>query len=332
MIGVGLSLDTFSDNLRKVPVHLNSRPVATLRLSERVSDAGRAYIEERWGPDADYMEVARSLPFRVLSKLSLDEITKIRFSSYIMMDQTVEDEYRNNPKFAILNKIKSSMWRWGVRRGLWNEIVDTYNAIRSFRIDHPDFEVRLDYTRGYNENGPSEHSYTYLDGVFAYLIYYKGEHVMTLGFSVMGNYRLLIQQVQLTKRRGNRWLFKLPKNRMEFVVALFEEFFPRHTLYVADGAEVASVSLNSYRDGIERAKRYITEHWELRGKSSEEMKEYYDRSIEKNKERVRVGDIKVAHLSADLDRLRAFYANSGVFKQGRALVVNGLTHYRTSRA
>src|SRR3546814_14926469 len=46
-------------------------------------------------------------------------------------------------------------------------------------------EVTLDYTNGYNEQGMGKHSRTPLDGVFAYLVQYKGEHVMILGFSII---------------------------------------------------------------------------------------------------------------------------------------------------
>src|SRR3546814_1923886 len=68
-----------------------------------------------------------------------------------------------------------------------------------------------------------KHSRTPLDGVFAYLVQYKGEHVMTLGFSLINDRQILLQQVQLKNRTGNRWLFRFPENRLEFIIDRSEE-------------------------------------------------------------------------------------------------------------
>src|SRR3546814_5464994 len=126
-------------------------------------------------------------------------------------DSKTHDAFDANPSHELLRKIKSSIWRWSLNDKSRNEVVDAYAAIRSFDLGIEGLEVTLDYTNGYNEQGMGKHSRTPLDGVFAYLVQYKGEHVMTLGFSIINDRQILLQQVQLKNRTGNRWLFRFPE-------------------------------------------------------------------------------------------------------------------------
>jgi len=217
------------------------------------------------------------------------------------------------------------MWRWGWRDAGWNEIVDGYNAVRSFDIGHPDFEVRLDYTNGYNERGWAKHSETYLDSVLAYLVYYRGKHVMTLGFSILGSHRLAIQQVQLTQRKGNRFLYRLPANYVEFFVSRFAAAFPGYTLFMADGEDVARFSLDQYKAGLKKA---LTELARVRKIKKSERTEWDIMALECNLERKERGEIKVQHLTEELPRIKAMYANTGRYHQGEVLVSNDRRHYR----
>lgn len=329
MTVAGVELSEFTDTLRKVPAHRDRNPVAAIDVLARVGQPVIDYMREHY--DAATVENLRHLSLNAFTRLGLDEIAKIRFSTIFMMHQTVEDEFKNNSRFVIVNKIANSMWRWGMGRSGWNELVDGYEGIRNFSFEHPDFEVRLDHTTGHNECGYSEHSRTFLDGVFAFLVYYRGEHVMTLGFSLMNNRRLLIQQVQLAKQRGNRFLFKLPKNRMEHVIGLFRKYFPRHRLYVVDGHDVATKSLKSYRNAIrreqERAERARQHHPRCHTKRE---RDWCEGDIQYAVEAVETFTKKAEHLEGEVDRLAAFYRDTGVFKLGAALKSNGLTHYEVS--
>lgn len=253
---------------------------------------------------------------------------KVRYSSDIMMDDSVEKLFKEDPRYEIVHKIVNSMWRWGAGRRVWNEVVDAYDAIRRFTVPIEGMEVRLDYTTSYNERGRARHSNTFLDGVFAFLLYYRGEHVMTLGFSIMKGRKLLIQQVQLRKRKGNRWLFKLPQHRMEFFLKLFRESFPDHHFYIADGGEVVGTSLNSYRRGlVEARERSARAEQKLARAVNDEDREWHERDLIRSVERQKELTTSIAHLEEDLPRLKAFYRDVGCFNLGASLEVNEVTHY-----
>lgn len=321
----GVALSTFADTLRKVPVNLNRKPVLAFNAMERIGPHARSYLSARFiAPE--FEKIAHNLPLKAFARLTFDELCKVRFSSTYTMDRSVDDEFRDNPRYTIVHKIANSMWRWGFNRGAWNEIVDAYAGIRDFTLDMPDFEVRLDYTTGHNECGYSEHSRTFLDGVFAFLIYYRGEHVMTVGFSLAGNRRILVQQIQLVKRRGNRFLFRMPTNRVEFFLDRFGAAFPSFTLYLVDGSDVANKSLQSYRNGLANSQERLAK---LKGRA--ELSEWDADDLKRHTEAARHFREKIAHLTGDLDRLAALYGATGRYTLGAPLKLNGLTHYRVSQ-
>ncbi len=315
----GIALSTFSDDLRKVPVHRNHNPAATFDGLDLVGPHARAYIADRFS-ETTFNKVAHYLPMKAFARLTFDQLCKVRYSSDIMMCESVENEFRTNPRYVIVNKIKNSMWRWGYTRGTWNEIVDSYKGIRDFNLG-PDFDVALDYTTGHNEQGYSEHSRTFLDGVFAFLVYYRGEHVMTVGFSLSGGRKLLIQQVQLVKRRGNRFLFRMP-NRMEFIIGQFKAVFPSHNIYVVDGGDIARKSLGNYRGGLANARDQV------KRLESSERTDWGDSSLLAYKESIKGFSEKIAHLTNEVDRLADFYRNTGIYSLGKVLRINQLNHYR----
>ncbi len=303
----GIDVATFTDDLVKVSDDLNGNPLASFDPMERIGPAARAYAEARFNDGSKFKDFGHYLPLKALACLTLDEITKIRYSTSTMMDQTVEDEFRSNPRFTVVHKIINSLWRWGYSRGTWNEIVDSYNGIRDFSIDLPDFSVRLDYTTGCNELGWGEHSPTYFDGIFGFLVYYKGEHVMTLGFSILADRQICIQQVQLTKQRGNRWLYKWPANRMEYVITRFKEAFPGYRLHVVDGGDIALKNMNAYKKSLASIR--------------DDFHEAEDRRIKLK--------AKIKHIRADRKRLAAFYRDCGKYVLGEKASIKryDLKHY-----
>ncbi len=316
---IGAPLSQYPDELRKVPAHLAKKPIRSFNPVEAMGERSARYMKARFEKTDD--STLRQMPARALTRLSLDQLSKIRYSSIMMMERSVEDLFEQEPRYFLVQKIQHSMWCWGSRRGTWNEIVDAHRAITAFQFGEG-FEVTLDHTTWWNECGPSQHSRTCLDGVFAYLIHYRGEHVMTLGFSIAGNRQLLIQQIQLKKRRGNRWLYRLPENYVEYAVGRFQQAFPLHKLYMADGGEVAGKSLKSYRDSLNRA---LTD-----------VEKYANDNTYNRLEKARAAVIeygeKVAHLSDEVPRLAVRYRNSGRYEQGRAKTFRSMTHYRVEFA
>lgn len=324
----GVALSTYEPGaLRKVPAHLGRKPLKSFDLAERLGERVSDWVRDRYGEaGADLADIAHSIPMEVYKLLTVDELCKVRFASRFMMDGSVEDAFKEDPRLSIFRKIVSSMWRWGVGRGDWNEIVDVYEGIRKFDLGHPDLEARLDHSTSFNECGYAEHSRTFLDGVFGFLVHHKGRHVMTLGFSVMSGRRLLLQQVQLKDRKGNRWLFKLPRNYLEHVVDRFQASFPRHTLFLVDGRQITSKSLNSYRDALVHAEKREAEARRKMDVGSPEDRAYRTRAAESYAEDAERLRTSISHLEAEVERLAAFYDGVGRFRFGRTIKVNHLEH------
>lgn len=309
----GYALSQFTAELTKVDDALNERPMDSFDVMALLGPKVRQHLIDRgYSPDSSVDDCVRRLPAEVLTHfLTVDQLTKVKYSQFITMDSSVEDLYQDDPQYSFLRKIENSMWRWGMGRSDWNAVVDAYNGIRTFEVPVDGFEVRLDYTTGHNERGFSRESRTFLDGVFGFLLYYRGEHVMTLGFSVAKDRKLLVQQVQLTKRKGNRFLFKLPANRMEFFLDCFAKAFPAFTICVADGRDVAQSNINSYKEGLAGLIRRKERGWHDEGDVEQQAKY----------------ETKIAHLEGDLPRLAAFYAGVGHFKRGETIKTNGIRHY-----
>jgi hypothetical protein len=329
---MGIDLATYTDRLLHVEPEHDEKPILSFDLRDAIGPHACAYAKARYGTDHSSARLANLLPAKALDRLSVDQIAKMRHSSTTMMKDCVEDKFRNEPRFRIIEKIRSSMWRWGMLRCGWNEMVDTYNSIRAFSFDVPDFDIRFDYTMGVNAIGSSEYSRTFLDGALGYLVYYKGQHVMTLGFSVVAGYRVLITQVQLKSRRGNRWMFKFPKNRLEYIVGRFIKAFSHHQVLVVDGGDVANENISHYREGVLADDRMIARYEEtlsrmtILGSECDRTRETLSEYVEHRKGLLE----KIAHLTADVDRLRAFYAASGRHKQYRrkgVLDIKNQRHY-----
>lgn len=316
----GLELEPLKGGLSKISSRMTRNSVRTIRDKKEKLDPHKGYIADNFGEKFSFFFDYHKLPLEVLGGFSFEDLCKMKLSSPIMMHRSVEKLFETDFKYELVRKIISSIWRWGYQGSDWNEIVDAQTCICDFDFhSNPDFQIRLDYTTSFNERGRSQHSRIFLDGVFAFLVYYKGEHVLTIGFSVLGGKRILIQQVQSPKRTGNRYLYKLPTtNRMEFVVGLFRKNFADYDIFVVDGGSLVDNNLNNYRVGRER--RLESLMFEYRGRA-------FDLAV--NSSEIREIDEKISHIANDRPRLVSFYDNLGHFqKSGERFERHGLTHYK----
>ena len=316
----GLLLETLSKNLKKVNDKFASKPVCTIENVPEKLERQASYINSRF--DAfDFLDEYRKLPMCRLENFTFEDVCKMRFSSTIMMDSTVEHVFDTIPNYEVVRKIKNSWWRWGVGKGSWNELVDVYNGIRSFTLGlPPEFELRLDFTTGYNPCGRSKFSSTFIDGVFAFLIYFHKKHVLTVSFSVMENRRLLIQQVQLVNPKGNRWLYHLPTPHVQYVTDAFARSFSDFTLYMVDGHSLAEKTLADYQSGIDRVKSWL-ERYEAMTE-----RDYSEQFLQRRREELQGLTTCYAHLKKDAPRLAKLYAQCGNYTRGPKLEVNKLMH------
>lgn len=310
----GLKLSSLSGELHKVSVEHDKEPVKSIeRLIEKLGTFPteiRPYLTK----DFDFFLDSHRVSLEKFVGFSFDELCKIHYSSRIMMSGSVTKFFERNVRHEIVRKIESSMWRWNMSRGTWNEVVETYNGIRGFKFsEDPDFEIRLDHTRGTNHFGCAKFSGVYLDGTFAFLVYYKRKHVMTIGFSVVDGKRILIQQIQSTQRTGNRYLYRLPSNRLEFVIDLFRKNFPEHALYLVDGNTLVDKILANYRESLEMAERGIKQYSSVPERLSNDngfsqrMLEDYQKDHAAFVERIR-------HIEEDRERIASSYSNPGRYK------------------
>lgn len=323
----GLHLRSLTGDLTKVSSEFDVCPAkAVADVADKLNYC-MPYISEYYGTFS-FLEDYYSLSLWQLHNFSFDDVCKLYFSkSTYSMDESVQKLFEKRANYKILLKILSSMWRWGRGHTSWNEIVDIFHGIRNFSLRlSADFEVRLDYTSGRNEQGYTQFSRTFSDGVFAYLVYYKRNHVMTIGFSFVEGRRILIQQVQLKQSFGNRWLFKFPQARLEFVIELFMRHFPGFAVYVANGTSLCKKTIKSYESSLRRIQS-----------RNEQRRKYISgylhstQEIEDNKE-VNHFKCRLEHLKADTERLTAFYANCGRFVRTKEMLVsNHLAHHLIER-
>ncbi len=322
---VGIPLSSLTEDLHKVDERFNSKPVLTImngmeRLAKHTDVSGIWYERE-----FDFYEDNRKLPVGALADFSFDEICKMRYSTGSMGNQSLEDLFEHIPPYSIFSKIMSSMWRYGFTRATWNAVVDYYNSIRGFKFtDNSDFVVTLDHVPSIGAFSYAKYcTGLYLDGAFGYLVHYKGKHVMTIGFSLHGDESVLVSQIQLCKKTGNRFLYKLPENRVELVLGLFHKHFPGKKVYIVDGQSIVDKNLRGYRSSREKDIESLRND-EARSPAN---RFYTPEYTDKLRQNIAYLEMKIDKLEADEKRLVRFYAKTGKYKRMRKKVVKfGLTY------
>ena len=325
---VGIELSSLDETLTHVADEHALKPVHSFDAVGRMGDKVRKYMLGMY-ESLDVEKHASDLPHQAFRNLTQEELAKVIVSSTHLFPTKERDRHDEQPVQLVVRKIRNSMWKWGSSHGDWNQLVDTYDGIRSFDLAVPGFEVTLDCTTWLHGRGGSIHARVWLDGTFAFLVHWKGEHVMTIGFSVTDDRRLLIQQVQNVNRHGNRWMFRLPANRIEHIVSRFAAAFPLHTLHIADGAETADVYLEEYCKARETVEGRIADYrhrlatLKLCDEERRSLRKYLDENVEHECELT----VKIGHLSEERRRLKDLYAGTGRFARGPAYKVNAIQHY-----
>jgi len=189
------------------------------------------------------------LPGACFRPFSKEDQIRLKFASFITLHPTFSSKLDEIREYEVIDKVLNSQWRYGFGQD-WNTGVNAYNGLRRFSFGEG-FEVRIDMTSGYNESGFSRFQRVFLDGVFGFLIYYKDKHVLTLGFSFADRNRVLIQQVQLKNKKGNRFLYKLPCNVLDYAIERMQVAFEGMNLYLCQADDQISKIKNSYQHNPE---------------------------------------------------------------------------------
>ena len=247
----GLPHTAFQVPLSLVPEEHSADPGAlVLDCEARVRVTDPKWIDDRYGDEhapngTDWFSwrlCQYDVSWNVITRtFSPDDIARLWFSSPVMSDLTrgFEESYQH------LWKVQNSHWQYGVEMQ-YNKWVEHVAALGAFDFGLPDFETTITHTRGANEAGMSVHEYKlYLDGVFGIVVWYKGEHVLTIGLS-LAPHGVLVSQVQLRQKKGNRFLYKLPKHYLDWCLERLAVAFNGTPLWLVEGSSAVSAVRLAY--------------------------------------------------------------------------------------
>ena len=125
---------------------------------------------------------------------------------------------------------------------------------------------------------------------------------MTIDFSITASKRILLQQVQLAQKKGNRFLYSFPKNRLEHVVNCFKKYFAGFQICVVDGNVIVDENLDGYTNQLGRERKWLADS-KQRGDKAE--------CIQRTEETIRQVEESIANLRSDRERLVSFYDDIG---------------------
>lgn len=282
----------------------------------------------------DFAKYCTGMPLAALRTLGFDRLCKTAFSGGYMQDDVRRafdaDPHGDFRPELLIEKIRLSMWRWGYADRDWNQVVDAWNGLKAFDLGVEGFSAELDYTPWHHRRGRGVRSQTYLDGSFAFLVRWKGQHVMTLAFSFGRDRALLIQQVQTKSKRGNRWMYRFPKQRFEHILSCFADAFPHHVLHLVGGKSIGNRNIEGYQSSIDECRQSRARNLEwARTTQSDERRAGYLADAEEVLPKIAELEEKIVALKADLPRLERMYADTGRFRRmGRAIRIEGLAMYR----
>ena len=183
------------------------------------------------------------IPYEAMAQVfSPDELCRFMWNAAVQneIEGHFQDRDEMHPLDHVLWKVKHSIWMWGPTDD-YTKFVSFYQGLSRLSFGEG-FEVRLDHTNSINERGTAVHTRhvppkpVWLDGEFGLIVYYKGKHVLTVGFSATGA-GVLIHQVQLREKTGNRFLYKLSKPYLEHTLDCFRDAFSDLPILLIDGGE-----------------------------------------------------------------------------------------------
>ncbi len=321
-----LELKPVPDDMTKMPVLSIENPYDKLRVCEaeirqwRVCADDRRPLEEiiDWSDNHSRC----SLDLWQLSGFSVDEMLKIAFSSGTTTDWydwmlpkeggafTRYENWFDIPELQLFHRISHSWWLWNTHcKDNWNDMVAYYEAFKRFDFGVAGMRTRLDWSTYYNSHGYSQYTREYLDGEIGFMVYdAKDELALKIAVSPVGDRGLVINQVQLAKKKGNRWLFKLPKPVLAYAIERIAAAFPGFKLWLQDGKNKAT---NIKRDH-ERAHADAVRMWKDR---PERLAEITPTPTEEVYERIeRMYDAEVAGWHRD-EPLEVFGRDGGRFRR-----------------
>jgi hypothetical protein len=213
---------------------------------ERFRAVAADWIEEHYGTEYfSWTDHWHHAPHDLLARaFTREELIRLWHGS--LFASKLDDHLQEHE--ALVWKVQHSLWRYGCERSNYSRFVACHNGLGHVVIDLPDFDVRITHTRFINTAAWAEHGRDnpiYLDASFGALLYYRGKHVMTIGFA-LSRHGILVAQVQLRQKRGNRFLYKLPMPYLDFALDLLQRAFPDDTLHLVTGTSTTAAIRAAY--------------------------------------------------------------------------------------
>jgi len=217
----------------------------------RAHPAAAEWIREEFGyPDRskgdcfEWKNGWRSIPYELLEPVfSFEELLRLRHEEVIM--SSFGEWFDAHHPF--LRKIMFAHWHYGCDRD-WNMLVRHLEGFKRLSVDLPDFDVRIVHTRTINQCAwawAEGLRNLYLDASFGLLLYHRGEHVLTWSFAPC-RYGILVAQAQLRRKRGNRFLFKLPKHYLDLGLDILTHAFTDEPIWLIGGKSSVEATRRNY--------------------------------------------------------------------------------------
>ena len=216
--------------------------------------AGQRWVNEHYGEKhahlfqwdnprhSSWLDVPAAVLYEVFT---FEECAKMWIGSFIMsrLSQYIDD------KHEFLRKVENTHWRYGFIRE-WNLLARHMEGLKRLDFGVPDFEVRLVHTNPSCMQAWSVQIRTlYLDASLGVAIYYKGEHVLTTSFALTDE-GVMVAQVQLRQKKGNRFLYKLPKPYVEMILDMYTRAFTEDQVFLVEGKSAAESVRNAYGNSV----------------------------------------------------------------------------------
>ncbi|CAN5219239.1 hypothetical protein BH11CYA1_BH11CYA1_34860 [soil metagenome] len=147
----------------------------------------------------------------------------------------IDDDIYKHPHYIYGHKLALSAWHWHTKcessKVPWSRVGQFHKFFKAFDFVLPGFDVTIDHSVSWmNRRGHGQYTGrlidpvsgdavegTWLDGEFGLVISRGGKHLLTLGVCTT-NAGILVNQIQLKQKKGNRWLYQLPKPYFEYAL------------------------------------------------------------------------------------------------------------------
>jgi hypothetical protein len=225
-----------------------------------------------WRDPADWIRLDAALMAREFSPEEL-----VRLACGLPILSPVHEMVESRPDYAALHRVRLSLWHWGACQD-YAPLATAYRGLAKWEFGVPGCDSYVDHVEPrFGNRGPAAYAReagggpAWLDGPVALQVVRGGELALTVAVAFTGD-RVLVTQVQVRgTRRGNRWLYRLPRPVREYAVDRVRAAWPDLPVGWAAGASVAANARSAY-GGREAAEKFPAA-------AAARVRDFYDRPL-----------------------------------------------------